>query len=143
MNEIEKEKISVNTFGGCKAKGACLDKVYLISRNQENITFAITAPCTDYICLPVKNQPIKSAQSSFDQLSSFTLVGSDWHWELVTGKVKVGNLEEPIGVETKFGWVLNGVTSHHKGHLSRVNVANFKTSTPCLGLTVLLRGTSN
>ena len=52
------------------------------------------------------------------------LVGSDWYWELVTGKVKVGNLGEPVDVETKFGWVLNRPTSHHQGDLSRVNVAS-------------------
>ena len=105
-------------------------------RNQENQTFAIAALCTDYICLPVKNQPIKSAQSSFGHLSGLKLpgsghggeidilVGSDWYCELVTRKVKVSNSGEPVGVETKFGWVLNRPISHRQEDLSRVNVAS-------------------
>ena len=54
-------------------------------------------------------------QSSFDHLSGLKLadsghegqidilVGSDWYWELVTSKVKVGNSGEPVGVKTKLG----------------------------------------
>ena len=66
LNEITKEKISNNTLGDSKPKGACLDKVDLILRFHENKTFVITAVCTDCICLRVKSQPITSAQSSFD-----------------------------------------------------------------------------
>ena len=77
LNEIAKEKISVNTFGDSKTKRTCLDKVDLILRNQENKTFAITALCTDYICLQVKVQPIKSAQISFDYLCGLKLLDSD------------------------------------------------------------------
>ena len=36
------------------------------------------------------------------------LIGSDFYWLLVTGNVRFGNPGEPVGVETKFGWVLNG-----------------------------------
>ena len=108
------------------------------------IKLVITALCTDYISLPVKNQPITRARSSFDHLTSLRLadsghegvidilLGSDWYWELVTGKVKVGNSGEPAGVETKFGWVLNGLISHHQGDLFRVNVASCTSVHPML-----------
>ena len=36
------------------------------------------------------------------------LIGSDFYWLLFTGNVKFGNPQEPVGVETKFRWVLNG-----------------------------------
>ena len=40
------------------------------------------------------------------------LIGSDFYWSVVAGKTKTGKNNEPVAVETKFGWVLNGpVTS--------------------------------
>ena len=36
------------------------------------------------------------------------LVGSNFYWSLVTGKVKMGKTREPVATETKFGWILNG-----------------------------------
>ena len=35
------------------------------------------------------------------------LIGCDYYWGLITGKVKVGPIGEPVGLETQFGWVLN------------------------------------
>ena len=55
---------------------------------------------------------MNSGQSSFDHLRGLKLadsghkgeidilVGSDWYWKLITGKVKVANSGEPVGVET-------------------------------------------
>ena len=65
LNRIENEKNFVNTFGDYKTKRALLGKVDLISRNHDSKTFFITALCTDYICLSVKNQLI--TQCSFTQ----------------------------------------------------------------------------
>ena len=36
------------------------------------------------------------------------LIGSDYYWDLVTGKVRTGRPGEPVAVETVFGWILNG-----------------------------------
>ena len=35
------------------------------------------------------------------------LIGSNFYWSVVTGKTKTGKNNETVGVETKFGWVLN------------------------------------
>ncbi len=35
------------------------------------------------------------------------LVGSDYYWELATGRICRGN-DGPVAVETKLGWVLSG-----------------------------------
>ena len=32
---------------------------------------------------------------------------SDFYWEFVTGNVRPGKVEEPVGVESKFGLLLN------------------------------------
>ena len=44
-----------------------------------------------------------SANSDID-----LLIGSDYYWNLLTGKVKTGKPGEPVAVETVFGWILNG-----------------------------------
>ena len=36
------------------------------------------------------------------------LIGSEYYWGLVTGKVKVELIGEPVGVETQLCWVLDG-----------------------------------
>ena len=36
------------------------------------------------------------------------LIGSDFYWAFVTGNVRLGKLGESVGVESKFGWLLNG-----------------------------------
>ena len=83
-------------------------------------TFEIKALCTNFICLPIKNQPVPDIQNKFDHLRGLKLIDSghgsdidilirsDYYWSLVTGKVKVGHIGEPLGVGTQFGWVLNG-----------------------------------
>ena len=35
------------------------------------------------------------------------LIGSDYYWELATGRVSRGE-DGPVAVETKLGWVLSG-----------------------------------
>ena len=40
------------------------------------------------------------------------LIRSDFYWSVVTGKTKTGKKNEPVAVESKFGWILNrAVTS--------------------------------
>lgn len=74
------------------------------------------------------------------------LVESDWYWELVASKVKVGNSGEPV---TKFGfklnlvWFLMGQIHIIKGiYLASLSLV-VHPSTPCLGLTILMRENSN
>ena len=76
--------------------------------------------CTPFICLPIQRQSSNFAKQNFDYLKELKLansksksdidllIGSDFYWLLVTGNVRFGNPGEPVGVETKFGWVLNG-----------------------------------
>ena len=51
------------------------------------------------------------------------LMGHDSYWSLVTGKVKIGKTGEPVAVETKFGWVLNGPLNEmtSQGHVTIIN----------------------
>ena len=109
------ERISISTFGNkeCESKNLEMLSVHLKNSKEK---FEVEALCTSFICLQSSN----FAKQSFDYLQQLELanskskndidlfIGSDFYWLLVTGNVKFGKLEKPVGVETKFGWVLNG-----------------------------------
>ena len=73
-----------------------------------------------FFCLPTQKQSSNYAKENIDYLKELELanskskndidllIGSEFQWLLVTGNVKFGNPGEPVGVETKFGWVLSG-----------------------------------
>ena len=75
--------------------------------------------CKTFICLSITNHA-KNAKNNFEFLKDLSLadsgtmeeidmlISSDFYWSLVTGKVKMGKTGEPVAIETKFGWVLNG-----------------------------------
>ena len=85
-----------------------------------NFEFSIEALSTPFISLPLKNQPITFAKNNFEFLKDLELadtdssddiellIGSDFYWAFVTGNVRLGKLGEPVGVESKFRWLLNG-----------------------------------
>ena len=119
-----KENISISTLGNQNSKQSTLEKVCFNLKNESEQAFPIEALSTPFICLPIKNQLNSLAKTRFDYLkdlqladSSFTdeidlLIGSDFYWSIATGKTKTDKNNEPVTVETKLGWVLNGpVTS--------------------------------
>ena len=74
--------------------------------------FSIEALCTGFICLALKNQPVEFTQKNYSHLQNLNLadsgassnidllIGSDYYWDLVTGKVKTGKPGESVVVET-------------------------------------------
>ena len=121
---ISKENISISTFGNPNSKQSTLENVCFNLKNESEQTFPIEAFSTPFFCLPIKNQLFNFAKTRFDYLKDLKLadsgstdeidllIGSDFYWSVVTGKTKTGKNNEPVAVETKFGWFLNGrVTS--------------------------------
>ena len=112
---MSRENICIKT-----SKNSILEDVLVKLKKDKNETFQIKALCTNFICLPINNQQVCDIQNKFDHLRGLKLVdsghggdidilmGSDYYWSLVIGKVKVGLIGEPVGAETQFGWVLNG-----------------------------------
>ena len=119
-----------------KSKNSILENVLLKLKNDENEIFEIKALCTNFICLPINNQPVCDIQNKFDHLRGLKLVdsghgsgidiliGSDYYWSLVTGKVKVGLIRELVEAETQFGWVLNGPVVCSNGESYQVHFAS-------------------
>ena len=114
------ENKSISTFRNKTPEKKELQRVCFNLKNALGSYFAIETLCTEFICLPFKNQPVQFTQKKYSHLQNLNLavsgassdmdliVGSDYYWDLVTGKVKTGKPGEPVAVETVFGWILNG-----------------------------------
>ena len=114
------EQLELSTFGNNKTSSQTASNVKfsIVSNSQSIPIHALAVP---FICLPVRNQPIQTAKVQFENLNlNFAdsgldneidlLVGSDYYWELVTGKIHQGNEVGLVAMETKVGWVLSGPT---------------------------------
>ena len=128
---MSRENICINT-----SKNSILEDVLVKLKKDKNETFQIKALCTNFICLPINNQQVCDIQNKFDHLRGLKLVdsgrggdigiliGSDCYWGLVTGKVKVGFIGEPVVVEIQFRWVLNSPVACSNGESYRVHFAS-------------------
>ena len=78
-----------------------------------------------HICDPLTAQPISLCAEKYSHLSKLDLVdvsngeaqleidvliGSDYYWELTTGKIRRGQ-SGPVAIHTRLGWVLSGLTA--------------------------------
>ena len=52
------------------------------------------------------------------------LIGSDFYWAFLTGNVRLGKLEEPVGAESKFGWLLNRPVPKQQSVSTNLSFAN-------------------
>ena len=89
----------------------------------------------------IQRQSSNFAKQNFDYLKELELanskskndidllIGSDFYWLLVTGNAKFGNPRESVGVETKFGWVLDGPLKGEdvNGHCNTNFVSEFSS----------------
>lgn len=132
---VGKEKISIATFENKRCEKTELEKITLHLKASTEL-FEIEALCTPFICLPIKNQFTGFAKEKFEHLKDLELadknqvevidllIGSDYYWPLMTGRVKCGKPGEPVGIETKLGWVFNGPIQDKECPSAHVNFAS-------------------
>ena len=135
LKTISKEKTSINALSSKKLETTELEKVCINLKINSSENFSMAVLCKPFICFPIINQPVKYAKINFKFLKHLNLadsgameetdilIGSDFYWSLVTGKVKMGKTGKPVAIETKFGWVLNGPLNEKasQGHVTVVN----------------------
>ena len=109
-------------------------------KGASNFKFSIEALCTPFICLPLKNKPITFAKNNFEFLKNLELadtgfsddiellIGSDFYWAFVTGNVRLGKVGVPVGVESKFGWLLSGPVPKQQSISTNLSFANENSS---------------
>ena len=96
------------------------------------------------ICEPLACQPINLCVE-FDHLSQLQLadssdsearmevdilIGSDYYWELTTGRTRRGK-SGPVAIYTKLGWVLSGPV--HSPEINQASVTLISTHTLRVG----------
>ena len=112
-----------------------------VSENQKNREkISINAYAVPLICNPLKDQVFDIEGHCFEHLKGFkfgdcfdggdeihVLIGSDFYWEVFTGKVARGE-NGAVGLNTKVGWVLSGVVGKRKNetHTYFISHARFK-----------------
>lgn len=119
------EDISMLTFGNKKTirKSVDLVKVF-ISSNLEgnNEIIEVEALSVPFICAPLatnnmsvlrKCEHLRKLQLADTATGSGCvkidmLIGMDFYWSIVTGKVIKGKTGEPTAMSTKLGWVVSG-----------------------------------
>ena len=113
-----------------------------MTKNGEPLT--LSAVVVPHICDPVHLQPISSFKNAHEHLPGLeladlgsvtgeleidVLIGSDYYWRLVTGRVSRG-VSGPTAVETQLGWVLSGPVEEALPETTTINfIATHTTHT--------------
>ena len=115
-------QIKTLTFGNSESYDKTCDVVSFGVRVKSGETLEIAALVVPLICSPLTSQPITpsgechrhllglevaDSADGDDILGVDVLIGSDWYWSLVTGKVIRGK-SGPMAIHTKVGWILLG-----------------------------------
>ena len=116
------ESLHIKTFGSTEGHDATCEAVDLGLITKGGETLKLTALVVPFICNPLTSQPINHARDHYDHLLEIDLadsayiedvlevdmlIGSDFYWSLVTGRVRRGR-NGPMAVHTKVGWILSG-----------------------------------
>ena len=96
------ERIRIQTFGSTERCDKLCGVVHLEVRVEEGRTLNIAALVVPVICSPLTSQPINASSECYEHLAGLkladssdscdalevdVLIGSDWYWSLVTGRV--------------------------------------------------------
>ena len=107
-----------------------LDVVQLYLRgNTKKLNYYVEALCVPYICSPLKEHFVEETISQFNHLKDLQLsetkqqneitdidilIGFDFYYSLVSGRIKRGFPSDLVAVESVFGWIICGPTSKAK-----------------------------
>ena len=98
-------------------------------RKNKNLNYYVEASCVPYICSPLKDHFVQETQSQFNHLKDLQLsetkqqneitdidilIGLDFYYSLISGRIKRGFPSDPVVVESVFGWIICGPTSKAK-----------------------------
>lgn len=116
------ESLRIKTFGFSEERDTLCEAVELALVTKDDGTLKLTALVVPFICDPVNCQPISHSRDCYDHLVGLeladsadledsleidVLIGCDFYWTLVTGRIRRGR-SGPTAIQTKVGWVLSG-----------------------------------
>ena len=118
---LRRKRLFIKTFGNTNSKCKSVDIVPL-NVITSNKTITIEAICTPDICDPLTNQNVKAVSTNYNHLKNLKLadssntdtksvnilIGLDYYYLFVTGDIIRGEPNEPIVLNSIFGWILCG-----------------------------------
>ena len=146
LNLATRERFFIKTFGNSSSKCKSVD-VLPLNLLTSNETITIEAVCTPVICDPLTNQNVKVVSISHNHLKNLKLadssttdtksinilIGLDYYYLFVAGDIIRGEPNEPIALNSIFGWILCGTfvettqANSNVTHRFRVNTLRNKT----------------
>ena len=104
-----------------------LDVVQLyLKEKTKNLNYYVEALCVPYICSPLKEHFVQETQSQFNHLKDLQLseskqqneitdidilIGLDFYYSLVSGRIKREFPSDLVAVESVFGWIICGINT--------------------------------
>ena len=144
---LRRERLFIKTFGNSNSKCKNVDIVPL-NVITSNKTITIEAICAPDICDPLTNQNVKAVSTNYNHLKNLKLadlsnrdtksinilIGLDYYYLFVTGDSISGEPNDPIPLNSNFGWILCGTfveitqANFNVTHLFRVDTLRNKTA---------------
>lgn len=133
------ENLTVATFENNESVASKVESVEFFMKGlHSDGKILVHAHCVPTICLPLSDQPIKVAKQNYDHIKNLRLadtgegdlavdllVGSDFYWSTLTGRVLRGDGSGPVALESKVGWILSGsVGAAKSSNNQNVNLVN-------------------
>ena len=124
LKPLRTETVIIKTFGSKQGSTQTCDVVEFSIKAKDGAMIYVTALVVPIVCDPVCHQPVSLTQRTYDYLSGLdladsstsgaeldidVLIGSDYYWTLVTGRI-LRNQDGPTAIHTRLGWILPGPT---------------------------------
>ena len=119
------EQVQIKTFGSETTTVQTVEVVRVGISLRTGDTIQVTFSVVPLICEPLSCQPIAYTKAKYshlegldladhsrigDELQIDALIGSDYYWQIATGKV-IQTENSPTAIHTHLGWVLSGPVS--------------------------------
>ena len=124
--------MSIVTFGSSEVRRCTCKNMTIALRCKDDSIVQLTVFAVPMICQPIASSSVFNHLDRFPHLDGLELaedasanspldvgllIGSDYYWEFLTGRIRRGE-EGPVAIETKVGWVLSGPLPNHRKKFS-------------------------
>ena len=132
------EALCIRTFGSSKERIEECEIVEVGLHTDDGQILKLSAVVVPFICDPLTSQPINHSERHYCHLSGLkladsanlddtlaidALIGSDFYWKLVTGRIVRGS-SGPTALHTRVGWVLSGPVQHQSISVNLTTVSS-------------------
>ena len=122
LQPVGSKQMTVKTFGDPDGKpGLYSEYRFCIKNTKRGINLYMTGYAVPHICSPLSGQKVDNVEKLFPTLKGLEisdsrqgdedinlLIGADYYWSVVEGRVKRCESDGLIAMNTKLGWVLSG-----------------------------------